>query len=266
MNIDVSHRSKLYLHKKKDYYHYAEECIDKLSSLKNISSIILCGSLAKNDVVPGWSDIDLIVFLKDNVNGIRDIQLIKESLNTVAPKYEIGIGLDIVYEKEFELTKKICGRPYAMTFEVAQYGITKLGKNYLEDIVYTRSDEELVGFERKLLIASEIHSWRRRFVLADADPGSIDHLFNVSKSLLRILQIEAGPYLKKPISCLALLDRYKDLRGENDLTKAISLAVSVREKWHSYITADREEITNITLSLSDYINSYNLQYMNQCEH
>jgi|GEM_PF-6512782 len=73
MNIDVSHREKLERYKKEDYYELAESCINKIRNLSNVESIILCGSLAKGDIIPGWSDVDIIVILKDRVGGTKDL-------------------------------------------------------------------------------------------------------------------------------------------------------------------------------------------------
>jgi predicted nucleotidyltransferase len=256
MNIDVSHRANLFLHLISDYYEYADKCIEVIQENENVCSIVLCGSLAKSDVVPGWSDIDLIVLLNERTGGVSDLSDIRVRLSEISKDYVIGVGIDLVYKEEFRKTTKLAGRPYMMTFEVASYGITKYGENFLEAISYSPDYSELVEIERKFLLASELHSWRRNFVFGKYDVGSIDFLFNVCKCLLRILQIETGPNLIAPINSESNLAKYKDIKGESEYYSVLEIALSVRKEWPKYFSMPKEEIEKISLFLANKINLY----------
>ena len=256
MNIDVSHRGKLERYKKEDYYELAESCVNKIRNLSNVESIILCGSLAKGDIIPGWSDVDIIVILKDRVGGTKDLINTKEALSAVSSNYNIGIGLDIVYKEEFVRTRKFNGRPLAMTFEVSKYGITKYGKDFLKDIEYNDYYKNLVDIERKSLLASEIHSWRRNFVFKKDELGSLRFLFYTCKSLLRILQIETGPNFSKPINCFNSLQKYKSLNKPEECILIMENAVEIRKNWFVYFERSKEEIEELSMLLSHKLNLY----------
>lgn len=101
--------------------------------------------------------------------------------------------------------------------------------------------------ERKLLIAAELHSWRRQYVLSNSI-YSIDWLFSSTKCLLRILQCEIGPNRELPINSMRSLERYAEKYSKNKNYKAFQLANTIRFEWKEYLNK-----TNIKKEI-DFLN------------
>ena len=55
MILDALHRETTQEYEVDVYHKLASECVKRLRSVDVIRSIVLCGSLVKQDIVPGWS-------------------------------------------------------------------------------------------------------------------------------------------------------------------------------------------------------------------
>ncbi|MEO9801912.1 MAG: nucleotidyltransferase domain-containing protein [Reichenbachiella sp.] len=253
--INVDHRNSIGHHSKEEYEGYSKLLVSSLSKIDFISSIVVCGSLAKNDIVPGWSDIDLILFLESSHRSIDQLDVIKAKIKSASKEYRIGIGLDITYIDEFLTTNKICGRPLMMTYEVKHYGKIEFGLNYFEKIEEIKLVSNSIEIERKPLILAELHSWRRIYTFSKESIPPNKWLFECSKSLLRIMQIETGPNLIRPLNSESVLRKLlkKDFLSK-DQKIAFSTAVEIRKNWIDY--KNRSFIDSEINLISECLNNY----------
>ncbi len=268
VQIDISHRACLQYHEVSDYRTLADDCIELLSKIGSISSVIVCGSLAKHDIVPGWSDIDLIVFVSGSCEETHVLDQIWEAIHHAKGEKRIGIGIDIVYEDEFLRSHKFCGRPYMMTYEVAFYGERAHGGDPLRSIIYDDEARQRVEFERPLLIAAEVNNWRRAYIARQYHSGFPDVIwtFNCAKALLRLLQCETGPNLSLPINCASSLQNIQGLFPDHPALGAFVEAVELRRKWPEY-QEDSHTLRTLLPFFSTVLNSYLLLRSNTlCHH
>jgi predicted nucleotidyltransferase len=237
------------------YEAVATSLVEALGATPCVCAVIVCGSLAKGDLVPGWSDLDLIVATDAERSNTDILRLLAYAVGLTNNIAQVPIGLDIVYLSEFRMTRRIGGRPLMMTFEVAHYGETRYGINFLRDQPYTASAREAVEAEREPLIAAEIHNWRRGYVARSADrlAKSRDWLFECAKAVLRLMQCETGPNLITPLSYEAVLDRFRDMRPTSDVIPAFEAAINVRRRWLEFPDA---EIPDVLTLFESSLNAY----------
>jgi predicted nucleotidyltransferase len=258
VQVDISHRADLVIYDEKAYQALAERCVFELSRIPNVVSIVVCGSLAKGDLVPGWSDIDIIVFVDLDPSIVTILERIKRAIELAKGTIAVGIGLDIVYESQFLDTHKLCGRPYMMTYEVAGYGQLRHGRDLFHGISYDGFARLAVDHERHQLIAAEVHSWRRAYVNRKPDQQEIAWLFTCAKALLRILQCETGPNLVVPISCRGSLERFIAANPRHLAVAAFSSCVDIRSRWFEYFHSSTAELVALAAPLVVALNSYPL--------
>lgn len=253
MHIDTSHRGGLVAYDESAYHAFADEYVSGLSKIQNVKSVVICGSLAKNDLVPGWSDIDIIIFISSDTKNLVVLEEIKRAIKRSKGKITVGLGLDIVYEDQFLSTHKLCGRPYMMTYEVAGYGQLRYGTDLFKGITYNEDAKARVDNERYQLIAAEVHNWRREFVRHRK--REISWLFTCAKALLRILQCETGPNLTPPIGCADSLRRFVITNPKHPATAAFVSSVEIRQRWSQFLE-NRTEIDATLTILEQTLNSY----------
>jgi len=252
MLIDVSHRENIKIHTKDEYLNLYNKCVNYLKEINTISSIILCGSLAKNDIVEGWSDIDIVIFTS-SAPDICFLQKFKSAMENAKEGFCIPLGMDIVFDEEFKNSNRFSGRPLMMTYEVATYGILSYGKDYLSPLKYDNIAMNLVNIERKKLIAAEMHSWRRQYINNTYNISNT--FFNTTKALLRILQTEVGPNLELPINNQRNLERFKIKYGNHPSVETLEKAVFIRKNWQHYVSNPTEmevEIETLSEALTTY--------------
>lgn len=100
------------------------KCSSDIST--NITSVILFGSVARNDYVIGWSDIDLILILKHERNNFSSIKKLKQICDEIITNYRDNNTVKVYF-----FTKSICEKV--------------LNRNYSTDIgvhllVYTETE------------------------------------------------------------------------------------------------------------------------------
>jgi predicted nucleotidyltransferase len=150
VRVDTTHRKEDRSLTTNDFIVSANYLVKSFSELSSVESLVLCGSLAKGDLVPGWSDIDFIVFCHDAAITLDFMEKASEILLDPTCK-RIGIGIDFCETADFRKRMKIGGRPYMMTFEVAQYGQRKWGPDPWVGMEYGDRQRGLVEMERPLL-------------------------------------------------------------------------------------------------------------------
>lgn len=208
MRINTDHRESIDFYPLETYKNLSNECAKNLRCIPEVHSLVLCGSLAKDDLIPGWSDVDLIVFINADPSRIQVLQRVRSAMLEAKGDLNIGIGLDVVYTDLFLKSRKFCGRPYMMTYEVVQYGEVLYGDDLLSDIQYDGLARRRIELERPTLIASEIHNWRRLFVF-NPNEQSIDFFFHTTKAMLRLLMFNASPLQSGQISVSGYLQALK---------------------------------------------------------
>ena len=65
---------------------FVKNCSSKLST--EVRCIILYGSIARKDYVVGWSDIDILVVLKNNKNNFSNMEKLRKVCEITSKKYE----------------------------------------------------------------------------------------------------------------------------------------------------------------------------------
>src|SRR5690349_9105924 len=122
MRISTDHRATTHLVPVGDYRRAADHFVALAIEADVFDSVIVCGSLVKDDVVPGWSDLDLVCIAKDRISKRETLRATAKIYEFLTNTYHIGIGLDLAWRNEVDHSYRIGGRPLAMTYEVAQYG------------------------------------------------------------------------------------------------------------------------------------------------
>lgn len=118
-----------------------EMIVRRLSRFNSVRDIIIRGSLARNDFKMGWSDIDLVIVLKNTKN----ITSIHKELSKITKKSFIPLGIDIVYENELpsllgELFK-IGFKSLYSVLETIKYGKSLLNSKYLKKL---KKEEKII--------------------------------------------------------------------------------------------------------------------------
>lgn len=129
---------------------YVKRIIDKLKD--NLEMIYIIGSSATEDVVANWSDIDVIIVLKEYV--IEDIEIIKKVSNS----YEIKIGNTLYSKKEFE-NKYIDSKTY---YYLYLYNNNVLDITYLnKDLIIPKITFEECLLATKIVLLNDLHNLKR---------------------------------------------------------------------------------------------------------
>lgn len=118
-----------------------ERILKKLSEIEEIEDIIVRGSYAKSNWIKGWSDLDLVIVLKNSQN----LEKIFSKIGKILAESEIQVGIDFVYNFETprkmkEMFKIGYKSPYA-TLELIKYGKSLKSGKYLKKI---RNEKEFI--------------------------------------------------------------------------------------------------------------------------
>ena len=240
MELDATHRETTAIRSESDYGRFADECTAKLKSIAAVDSITIAGSVAKGDVVPWWSDLDILIFYSSAADPLLVLDNIRAALNPLHQQFAIGLGCDLVATDDFEVTRRLGGRPLAMTFELAQYAKTTYGPNFLQGLRPNSHDLELIRLERALGIAVEIHNWRRRVVASD-EALPIEKLKRDVKSMLRILKYESNPEFVAPYTYQAALHTVERHGVDFHTLRAYRTAVQIRRDWLFWLSCSDVE-------------------------
>lgn len=259
MELDASHRGSTAVCSLDDYERFAADCALELQLLKGVHCVLIAGSVAKGDVVSGWSDLDIVVFYTAHPDPRFLFSEIRGALQPLRERYAIGLGIDIVSLEDFRATKRLGGRPLAMTFELAQYAISMFGPNPVSGSVPESADLDIIRLERTLGIAVEIHNWRRRAVSSPPNVASHTDTAKLAiKSWLRILKYDSNLYAKRPYTYQAALDSVKQYGAGDDATlNAYCRAVEMRRQWLQW--AGNPNLASAVTLLEDALAKYPLR-------
>lgn len=162
------HRTTIFMPKYSEEEYWAAVLLFKEILVGNLGkllySLVLCGSLAKKTLTPGWSDIDVVIVIHSDTNTIdlSVYQLIAESIKAVNQKYNIPVGVDLITNSELpknNIVPKILGRPTNLTYQMQLYSKVIYGEQILNNI--PRRNQLLVDLEEYFAILANIHNYRR---------------------------------------------------------------------------------------------------------
>lgn len=257
MLVDFSHRAETTAYPPDVYSILAERVCAHLAEAPSIDAIILCGSLIKDTLVSGWSDLDVIAFFNDAHPRMDVLHDVRERLQKARADISIGVGVDVVFSEDFKLSNRLGGRPLAMTFEVAGYGQLKTGVTPFRHLRKTPAVLEAIEYDRKQAIRAELHNWRRAYVKEKGDrTGAIDWLARCVKTALKLLKYEAdpnfdGPYTYDEAFARAIIA--KTLSEE--ILGGLQAAVLARKNWIS-LASDTEASIRATAHLTRILSAY----------
>ncbi|MEO1110358.1 MAG: nucleotidyltransferase domain-containing protein [Pseudomonadota bacterium] len=220
-----------------------------------ISSLIICGSYAKGSLAPGWSDLDLVVVYTGEMTRERlDAVRLADGRN---PNPRVPVGIDFVRDETLARTRRIIGRPLAMSLELAQYARPVFGPNHFTDLAREPGDAATVARESEVLVRADANSWLRRsmngYHSADAE------LFDAAKTLLRIAMFESSPLRPSGFAVADYCNAVRAVVANENICEAFSLCEDLRLGWsvrpsdEAWIQANLERLTP---ALLDYCEAW----------
>lgn len=212
-----------------------------------ISSLIICGSYAKGSLAPGWSDLDLV--------AVYTGEMTKERLDTVRladgrkPSPRVPVGIDFVRDDTLKRTRRIIGRPLAMSLELANYAKSAFGPNHFADLGQESGDSATIARESEVLVRADANSWLRRsmngYASADAE------LFDAAKTLLRIAMFESSPLKTSGFAVADYCNAVREVVADDDVCNALTLSEDLRLGWsnrpfdESWAKANLDKVTPV---------------------
>lgn len=234
MRISTTHRSLTKPYAPTVYRELATRCAAALGACGGVTSVVACGSLVKDDIVPGWSDLDLVTFV-DAVEPTEVLKAIRMALRTASDGVSIGIGMDVVPTRAFLETGRLGGRPLAMSYEISRYAEKYWGADVLGRLpALTEPVAAHIREESALLQRAELHNWTREFVLGpDRELEPLGWLATCVKTALKLLKHEVEPDTHSPFTHASYLEAFRSHRPSAAGEDLYRWAVEARATWTS---------------------------------
>ncbi len=221
-----------------------------------ISSLIICGSYAKGSLAPGWSDLDLVV--------VYTGEMTKKRLDAVRladgrkPIPRVPVGIDFVRDETLKRTRRIIGRPLAMSLELADYARPAFGPNHFADLGRDSDDSATVAQESEMLVRADANSWLRRSMngYASAD----DELFDATKTLLRIAMFESSPLQTSGFAVADYCNAVRKAVDDDIVCNALTVCEELRVGWSKRSTNEswaQAHLAKLTPLLVSYCETWN---------
>ena len=231
MPVDWTHRAITREYPPSVYRSLASDCARALEATGLVDALVVCGSVAKMDVVQGWSDLDLVAFC-NQTDRLRRLDAVAHALSEASRDIRIGIGVDVVFLDQFRRTYRLGGRPIAMTHEVAEYGLLEFGESPWLGIPPRNLTR--IAQEAAIARAEEVHNWRRAYIVSRREgvlAGDRDWLARCTKTLLKLLKYESDDLPGPPYTYGASLDRLVATRPHHVSLPSFRKAVETRARW-----------------------------------
>lgn len=217
-----------------------------------VSSVVLCGSTAKNDIVPGWSDLDIIIVSVSEWPN-RDLLVhVRDVLSRATAQAPIGVGIDVAGRALLRSRGRIGGRPLAMTYEVAQYGEILFGETPFDSIPPLESVRREIIQDAWSLTLAELHNWQRYYCTRASDQPT-DTLANSIKTCLKLLKHAVEPDTVLPFTHESYLEAFEEKSAGADVAELFRTAVRSRRVYLELSSSpdDADEVaTRLESSLS----------------
>ncbi|MCC2695327.1 nucleotidyltransferase domain-containing protein [Nodularia sp. LEGE 04288] len=257
------HRAKPFcpIRSKEEYFLAVELFKDTILSqiADKIYSLILCGSLIKNTLTPGWSDIDIVIVVKNesDVINLSIYQGIAQGIAEVERLYGIPVGIDLITSNEIpgkNILHKILGRPINLTYQMLTYSHILYGEDILSNIPDPNTN--LMILEQYLAILSCAHNYRR-FCCQNAVDG-IDRKYFLSiihyglKILFKIVETLSDFFDGKLVGYSNLLVNLEGFLPDSIHEKVVSLVILIT-KFSELNYLNENELKEIAENISETI-------------
>gem|GEM_PF-5366444 len=208
------------------------EIVRELQRVPTVEDVILRGSLAKGDWKPNWSDLDLVVVLKDNSN----ISNVHKKISKIFNNSKIPLGIDIVYKIETpSLLKdlhKIGFKSIQSTLETIQFGKSYLNNGYLKTLKNEKKILEKAITPKLNFLFIQDYLWYLRREIRTLEKGiDMKHVKNIVGLIFLITKRFVN--LKKPLEIMPkpkdILVNMRELYPNIDST-ILERLVELREK------------------------------------
>ena len=252
MRISADHRTRTKVYDPASYQRLADAFVESLQACGVVRSLVICGSVVKDDVVPGWSDLDLVVIMRspDGETAAVDLGVLASAMRRARGDIEIGVGADVVLPEELEPEGRLGGRPLAMSYEVSRYGRVAFGPSPFDVLPPLAAGRARVLAERPLLVRAEIHNWRRaRIAAGDARATSPTWGALTVKTMLKLLKHVVEPDTVHPYTHASYLELLSHRQPESGVfLDAARLAVQTRRDWIATVS-DQDALRRVVLAL-----------------
>ncbi len=230
MVIDPVHRALTREYSVETYHMLATDCVTACSEIPGVLSVAIFGSLAKNDIIPAWSDLDLLVFLHSSREVFAVLSQLRSAIAAARGDIAIGVGADIIDTEHFRRSYRLGGRPTYVSYDVALYCRVHHGPNLFSSLPPIESRQQAISFERPIALAAELHNWRNAFINSHA----FDRLAwsaRCIKTMLKLLQYKTGPLLQPPFTYEGSLEKLMTLEPDHPMREEFAFAVESRRRW-----------------------------------
>jgi predicted nucleotidyltransferase len=254
MVIDPIHRVLTKEYSVEAYRQLANDCAALSSKIPGVLSVAIFGSLAKGDIVPAWSDLDLLVFVSRSNDMFTTLSNLRDAIAHARGAIEIGVGVDIVDSAQFLETHRLGGRPTYVSYDVATYSDIRFGPNLFLSLPPIETKHLAISVERPIAVSAELHNWRNAFINSHAFE-SLPWSARCIKTMLKLLQYKTGPLLKEPFTYEGSLAKMKDQEPMHPMLADFAFAVEARRKWPLLIRQPEElaaSIRRVEAALAGY--------------
>lgn len=253
MYVIREHRALTEFYDEETYYKFANTACMQLRSFSWASSCMLIGSCAKNTVVPGWSDIDILLFIEEDIK-YEYLSAVKSMLNGMAGAPKIGITIDQISIKDLISSNRIGSQPLGMAIEVSQYGILKFGDDPFRRMDAKRKSDSEIKSDAKQYILADIFSWKRKYLYSDI--YDVEFIEYTCKTYLRSLMRFSAPMRVGPFTYENRLSILKQSNTSHVLQKSMEMSVNFRSKYGD-IVRDIDVLYALSRFLTENIDCLN---------
>lgn len=234
----------------------------------NLKSVILYGSLARNSIIPGWSDLDILIVLTcEDMNQFTNLSnKIQLFAQMIFNNYGVYLSLDVIRKEELPKQNdipKLLGNPLIKTYEIKKYGKCIKGENIL-DKLEIEENIKLLTIEEYLNILLSIHNNRKFCCQANQEKEKREYLIaKIILGLKTILKVLKGYYNILGGRETSINERNKDLflnldpkiPNSQDIIKILKLRYRI-EDFESWNEIKLEKICNEIITLSNILIDY----------
>ena len=198
----------------------------------NDVSILVHGSYAKQDLVPGWSDVDLLVLYRD----LRDRREVEMILYAYAHACDLLLRPVFAQFDTVATEKNLSGFPQAALIDGLSAGFFVSGKDEIEkiepcdtDVTQLRAEAQ---YRQKRLLKNWATGIRPNFRV---NPSSF--VIDSAKTALQFLMYHETSLWSKNRTRSGYLDSYK--KSSEKYVELFDEALLVREYWYEYVKGRR---------------------------
>jgi len=224
----------------------------QLAALGWVEALVVCGSYSKGSLVPGWSDLDLVAIYRGSLSADRTAAASLSGSGRANP--DVPVGIDYVSADRLRETRRIVGRPLAMTLELRETARPIFGRNPFTTISDAQDDMARIELESEMLVRADANSWLRRTVAGHACERA--RLFDAAKTLLRIAMFESSPLPKAGFTVADYCAAVRAATPSPEIACALSLAEELRKKWGQGGVTPASTLKTLDTALFHYCESW----------